>query len=272
VDFSITINAADAYGNTVTGFTDTADLSDRSGTINPVITGNFAAGTWTGDVSVNSYGGQANNFITATSGLITGDSANFNVADYPIRNMTQEIGYTAAQGIQAAINAAESGNVIEVVAGTYNENLTINKNLTLQAPDGPTATKLLPDSNTVISIGPGNSVTIYGFDIDAILADGIYINGNITAGTTVLIQNCVIRQNERHGIYVAGNVAGELVVDGNIIAQNWQSGIYVGGEVTGTVTITDNTIGEINDGTWNLTGKARLASTSCPLRIQATQI
>jgi len=33
--------------------------------------------------------------------------------------------------IQAAINAASSGNTVKVLPGTYTEQITINKNLTL---------------------------------------------------------------------------------------------------------------------------------------------
>jgi len=46
----------------------------------------------------------------------------------PVHNTTQNTYFTT---IQAAINAAGSGNTIEVAAGTYLENVTVNKTLTL---------------------------------------------------------------------------------------------------------------------------------------------
>ena len=42
----------------------------------------------------------------------------------------------AYTSIQAAVNAAQSGNVIRVCAGTYQEQVVIDKSLTLEADNG----------------------------------------------------------------------------------------------------------------------------------------
>ena len=66
VDFSITITALDANGNTATGYNGTADLSTTAGTITPATTASFTSGTITLDVSVSEAG--ADQTITATDG------------------------------------------------------------------------------------------------------------------------------------------------------------------------------------------------------------
>ena len=76
------------------------------------------------------------------------------------------------QTIQAAVNAAQSGDTIDVNTGTYNDDfLTIEKSLTLQAVGGPvvmTEDTSPPDGKAMITEGqPGLNVTINGFDISA---------------------------------------------------------------------------------------------------------
>ena len=78
-DFYITITAQDAYSNTVTSFTSTADLSDLSGSLSPLQTTSFTNGIWPGNVKITKTL-LANN-ITARANGKSGTSSNFRV--YP---------------------------------------------------------------------------------------------------------------------------------------------------------------------------------------------
>ncbi|MFA5866608.1 MAG: S8 family peptidase [Actinomycetota bacterium] len=63
--FSVTVTARDPAGAVKTGFAGLASLTDISGTISPVQTGNFTAGVWTGNVTITKSGATA---ITASYG------------------------------------------------------------------------------------------------------------------------------------------------------------------------------------------------------------
>ena len=73
--------------------------------------------------------------------------------------------------IQDAINAASGGETIEVAAGTYTENISITKSLTLRGPnanvefDSRLAESIIsPASGTPITVSAAG-VTINGFEI-----------------------------------------------------------------------------------------------------------
>ena len=80
--FDITITARDVSGNLFTGYTGQATLSASTGTIAPVVTGNFISGAWTGSVTLNQIG--ASITITATDGSANGTSNSFAVQPAPI--------------------------------------------------------------------------------------------------------------------------------------------------------------------------------------------
>ncbi|HEX9971735.1 MAG TPA: hypothetical protein VGD14_06655, partial [bacterium] len=75
--FNIIIKAQDSYGNTVTGFTSSATLSDNTGTMSPTTTTAFILGQWSGNISITKK--QKDVRITATSSSISNQSNQFNV-------------------------------------------------------------------------------------------------------------------------------------------------------------------------------------------------
>lgn len=75
--FQVTATAADQYGNTVTNFTDTASLTDGTGTISPTQTSSFVNGVWSGSLSVTQT--TDNNYVTFRSGSVQSQSNQFSV-------------------------------------------------------------------------------------------------------------------------------------------------------------------------------------------------
>jgi hypothetical protein len=75
--------------------------------------------------------------------------------------------------IQAAINAANAGDVIHVAAGTYNERPSVNKSLTITGAD---------EATVIIDAGAGASGT-YGFTVTA---NGVTISDLTLIGDTSL--------------------------------------------------------------------------------------
>lgn len=73
----VKITARDIYNNVATSFNSTVLLSDKSGTVTPSQSTNFSDGTWAGYVRINNVYTQ--NTITATNGLISGASNQFDV-------------------------------------------------------------------------------------------------------------------------------------------------------------------------------------------------
>jgi len=107
--FSITIRAEDSANNLVDSYTGTADLSDLTGTVNPVTTGNFTSGQWSGLVEVTKSFSQ--NRITATDGTTAGQSNQFNVSHAALDHFNiQPVSspQTAGQQFQITIYAEDN--------------------------------------------------------------------------------------------------------------------------------------------------------------------
>ena len=75
--FSVTITAKDASNNTLTNYVGTNSLNVSTGTINPISTGVFSSGVWSGSVIVNSAGSGVTLFTTSSG--MSGTSNSFTI-------------------------------------------------------------------------------------------------------------------------------------------------------------------------------------------------
>ena len=155
--FNIALTAKDTYGNTVTTFNGTVNITDGTGTITPTVSGNFNSGVRTQSVSVR----QAQNDVSITvndgSGHV-GSSNFFNV-------------------IHGALHHFHIDNIATQATGL---------------PFAMTVTAQDANNNTVTSFhGPGNTVNIVHSGTGAIspAASGDFIHG-------IRIENVTIAQTQ----------------------------------------------------------------------------
>jgi len=151
-------------------------------------------------------------------------------------------------GIQAAINAASPDDTIYVYTGTYNENLVVNKALTIQAASDPVIDG--GAAGNCISIS-ANNVVISGFEIrngfngiagqtsgstfsDNIIHDNLNIPGSAGVGILLwgdndnnIITGNIIYDNDRQGIFI-GYSDDTKISTGNVISRNiiYNNGLY----------------------------------------------
>jgi len=151
------------------------------------------------------------------------------------------------QDIQSAVDAASPGDTVTVAAGDYEENLTVDKNLTLVGNDGAEETTVSGDGDNVLAImSDVTDLKISGFTFtDG--ATGIYASDSFTEAT-INIHDVVVTDNEEGGIYFSGASESTLTFTNVTVTDNSDDGIYLsgneGGIVNSTVLLQDNTISD----------------------------
>jgi len=99
--------------------------------------------------------------------------------------------------VQGCIDGAAAGDTCQVNAGTYVGTLTVSKDLTLIAPDGPDATIIKPGMPYLIlpvaAHVTGGTVVIDGFT----LREGISTAGGgiLVVNATLTVRNCLVTEN-----------------------------------------------------------------------------
>ncbi len=167
--------------------------------------------------------------------------------DFSVLDVTAASPQTGGVGrIQEGVNAVTAGGTVNVLAGTYVENVTIAKNLTLAgAPGSPPGAILSPSSGTGITIGsPATDVTLKNLKVtgatSALSASGL---------TTLTLSDLALM----------GNGTGGTV--SNVSTLNY---VPSSGGTGTTVTLTgstfqrgsDDTVGYSNVSTFNVTGSS----------------
>lgn len=163
--------------------------------------------------------------------------------------------------INAAITAANNGDLISVKPGTYNENVVINKNVRVVSTGGRLVTKItaVSDTSIIVDFVGVSDAAVNGFTISG-ARDGWGVNIGFLGGSNVRVKNCIIEHNGV-GVYVASDTlfytASNVTIDNNLIRNNTfygggtgqGSGIFVEGSSANVpnVVITNNEIVN-NDG------------------------
>ncbi|NBC07387.1 MAG: hypothetical protein GVY26_09360, partial [Bacteroidetes bacterium] len=128
--------------------------------------------------------------------------------------------------LQDAIDAASSGDDIIVLDGTYNENININKPLTLESINGASSTSIVGSDvalGTVTLPSGSSGITIDGFTIvgydganPGLEKAAVYLQG---AQTNITIQNNEIVADGEAGLLSEFNAAiDNIVIDNNIFS------------------------------------------------------
>jgi hypothetical protein len=137
----------------------------------------------------------------------------------------------AGMSIQAAINAADPGDTVQVRAGTFAENLLINKSLTLDGA-GKTSTVVQPTSLLATGVGhkydANMQVALFVNGAAAVTISDMTIDGNDLAGG-----NAVVFWNDASGTLQDVKIMRPRPFDG---AQTGQ-GLAVDATAPGSVTL-----------------------------------
>ena len=242
----------DTWLNDMAIFTGLSGTSS-AGTTTQVVQTEHVHGTFTSTATFTPTTGTAKT-KTRTSNYGTEYDLNMKVAKGSLPTGT--VGYyvkpgTIASKIQGAVNAAQSGDTINVAAGTYKENVKIDKSLAVK---GAGSTKTIVDGNkagSVFAIGKINpyvNVALFGMKIQngaATYGGGIYNSGRTTVTGSTITGNSATKNGG--GIYNSGTVT---LKDDTISGNSAPSGADIAS--SGTVVL-NSALGSLLPGSYSKT-------------------
>ncbi len=147
--------------------------------------------------------------------------------------------------IQDAVKSASPGDSIIVKDGTYNENIAIDKPLTLKSSAGADITFIVASSEDkpVIRVSGTGGVEVSGFSLTGSKAAGIQLmnvkDALITNNTAIKNESGIVvenssgvtikgntaNHNEVYGIYMSSAIAG--AIENNTVNANNDKGLYM---------------------------------------------
>jgi parallel beta-helix repeat protein len=157
------------------------------------------------------------------------------------------------ESIQAAIDAAQPGDSIKVRAGTYHENLYVNKNNIELEGDGAGRTILLPPDQATpspcvnedgsifgaVCVGFGDT-PVEGFELEGFTIEG-FANGAFLVNTVKAeVENNVFANNEEYGAFYNESTGGRF--HDNVAYGSHEAGLYFGDSENADVRIEHNEV------------------------------
>jgi parallel beta-helix repeat protein len=139
--------------------------------------------------------------------------------------------------IQGAINAASIGDTVEVHSGTYNENVNVNKRLTLHGIGMPVINDGSMQHESVITLA-ADGIFLEGFTVASGAGYVPYASINVTSNSNILSRN-----NVNYGIHL-GHSSNNTLRGNN--ASNSVNGIYL--ESSNNNLLSENNVSNNNYG------------------------
>ena len=135
-----------------------------------------------------------------------------------------------------ALSQAASGDVINVLPGTFTETITIANSIVLQSTGGANTTRITGS----ITINAGHNVTVDGFEITGSAGSGVSLPDGVAAATIVNIKSNNVHGHTGNGILAGAAVGGTMVIENNQVSDNDGTGISVAQSGAGSLTVRYN--------------------------------